>query len=300
MATLEELTRHIAAAEDLQSVVRTMKAISAASIRRHEQAERAMADYLATVEMGLQVVLRALPVAAGASGPESGEARAAVVIIGSEIGLCGAFNERLVHFALDDLARLRIGPGARLVLAIGTRLAASWRAEAEEPEALREAPATVEALSRSVAEVLTLLDRWRAEERVARILLFHQRPGPGFGAVPDRADLFPLAPGFLAALGARDWPSRRLPACAGPPEALFRSLVRQLLFARLHTAIVQSRTAEHAERLAAMQAADRSIAEKLDELRVAHRLRRQDVITAELLDLVSGFEAATGGEGGLR
>ena len=52
MATLEDLSRHIEVAEDLQSVVRTMKTISAVAIRRHELAEQAMAvraeadDYL--------------------------------------------------------------------------------------------------------------------------------------------------------------------------------------------------------------------------------------------------------------
>jgi F0F1-type ATP synthase gamma subunit len=46
----------------------------------------------------------------------------------------------------------------------------------------------------------------------------------------------------------------------------------RVLFARVFTAIIQSRTAEHAEHLAAMQAADRSIAEKIDDLHVAHRL----------------------------
>jgi F-type H+-transporting ATPase subunit gamma len=43
-----------------------------------------------------------------------------------------------------------------------------------------------------------------------------------------------------------------------------------------------------------MRAADRSIAEKIEDLRVAHRLKRQNVITSELLDLISGYEAITG------
>jgi F-type H+-transporting ATPase subunit gamma len=42
-----------------------------------------------------------------------------------------------------------------------------------------------------------------------------------------------------------------------------------------------------------MQAADRSIAEKIDDLHVAHRLTRQNIITSELLDLISGYEAIT-------
>ena len=90
-----------------------------------------------------------------------------------------------------------------------------------------------------------------------------------------RARLLPLDPAWLAALRARTWSSRRLPVPAGPPEALFRRLIRQLLFARVFTAVIQSRTAEHAERLAAMQAADRSIGEKIDDLHMAHRRKRQ-------------------------
>lgn len=293
MATLEELSRHIEVAEDLQSVVRTMKTISAVGIRSHELAEQAMSRYLETVELGLQVVLRALEdTAAEARSPKGG--RTAVVLVGSEIGLCGAFNERLVTFALESLAATSAIPDERLVLTIGARADTSWRAEAELPTAHEEAPATVEALARTVGAVLTRLDHWREEEGVGRLVLFHHRPSERGGGTPVGTHLLPLDPAWLAALRARPWSSRRLPVPAGPPPALFRRLIRQLLFARVFTAIIQSRTAEHAERLAAMQAADRSIAEKIDDLHVAHRLTRQDAITSELLDLISGYEAITG------
>lgn len=292
MATLEELSRHIEVAEDLQSVVRTMKTISAVGIRSHELAEQAMSRYLETVELGLQVVLRALEdTAAEARSPKGG--RTAVVLVGSEIGLCGAFNERLVTFALENLAATRAIPDERLVLTIGARADTSWRAEAELPTAHEEAPATVEALARTVGAVLTRLDHWREEEGVGRLVLFHHRPSKRGGGTPVGTRLLPLDPAWLAALRARPWLSRRLPVPAEPPPALFHRLIRQLLFARVFTAIIQSRTAEHAERLAAMQAADRSIAEKIDDLHVAHRLTRQNIITSELLDLISGYEAIT-------
>jgi F-type H+-transporting ATPase subunit gamma len=292
MGTLEELSRHIAVAEDLQSVVRTMKTISAVGIRSHELAEQAMSQYLETVELGLQVVLRALEdTAAEARSPKGG--RTAVVLVGSEIGLCGAFNERLVTFALESLAATGAIPDERLVLTIGARADTSWRAEAERPTAHEEAPATVEALARTVGAVLTRLDHWREEEDVGQLVLFYHRPGERGSGTPVGTRLLPLDPAWLAALRARPWSSRRLPVPAGPPAALFHRLIRQLLFARVFTAIIQSRTAEHAERLAAMQAADRSIAEKIDDLHVAHRLTRQNIITSELLDLISGYEAIT-------
>jgi F-type H+-transporting ATPase subunit gamma len=42
-----------------------------------------------------------------------------------------------------------------------------------------------------------------------------------------------------------------------------------------------------------MQAADRSLAERLDEVTMSYRRARQAVITSELLDVVSGFETIT-------
>jgi F-type H+-transporting ATPase subunit gamma len=295
MATLEDLSRQIGAAEDLQSVVSTMKAISVAGMRTHEGAERAMTRYLATIEAGLQVVSRAMsdvrPDTAGRSHDLTG-----VVIVGSEIGLCGAFNERLIEHARQELAASRVARDRRLVLLIGTRAAASWTAEEAPPDLVEDVPATVEALADTVASVITRLDEWRDARGVSRFRLFHQRLRDGAGAAPASIDLWPIDPDWLAALAARPWGSRQLPQCGGPPEVLLRKLIRQLLFARVYTAIIQSRAAEHAERLSAMQAADRSIADKLDDLRIRYRQRRQDVITAELLDLVAGFEAATSGE----
>jgi len=291
MATLEDMARQIGVAQDLQSVVRTMKAISAVSIRRHERAEAAMAQYLDNVELGLQVVLRAVQ-APPAVQPRLAH-KTAVVLVGSEIGLCGAFNERLTDFALHHLAQTCPDPADRLVLSIGARAQASWAAvAARASDAHQDAPATVEALARSVAAVLHQLETWRATDGAARLVLFHQRTGAHGVAEPEMLQLLPLDPDWLTALQARPWGSRRLPIPFGPADDLLAGLIRQLLFARVFTAIVQSRSAEHAERLRAMQAADSSIADKLEAMHVSHRRMRQDVITAELLDLISGYEAS--------
>lgn len=293
MPTLEDLSRRISVAEDLQSVVRTMKTISAGSIRRCELAEQAMAQYLHTVEMGLQVALRHIPETVAAMR-EAAHGRTAVVLVGSEIGLCGAFNERLVDFTLERLVAANIPPDQRLILTVGARADAGWRARAEAPAYLQEAPATVEALARTVAAVLTRLDHWRESGRVSQLVLFHQASGSHGGTEPAELPLLPIDPAWFASLRASDWPSRRLPVCVGQPQAVLRNLIRQLLFARVYTAIIQSQTAEHGERLAAMQAADRSIADKIGDLRVDHRQRRQEVITSELLDIIAGYEAAAG------
>jgi F-type H+-transporting ATPase subunit gamma len=80
------------------------------------------------------------------------------------------------------------------------------------------------------------------------------------------------------------------------PDRLLSWLVRQRLFVVLYKALAEALTSEHATRLAAMQSAERNIRERRDDLNAAYRRKRQETITRELLDIVSGFEAVTTGE----
>jgi F-type H+-transporting ATPase subunit gamma len=57
MQTLESMKRRIHSAEDLQSIVRTMKALAAVSIRQYEKAVESLVEYNRTTELGLHVVL---------------------------------------------------------------------------------------------------------------------------------------------------------------------------------------------------------------------------------------------------
>ena len=53
----------------------------------------------------------------------------------------------------------------------------------------------------------------------------------------------------------------------------------------------EAKTAEHGARLSAMQAAEQNIDDRLVTLRTRYHQLRQALITEELLDVVSGFEA---------
>lgn len=68
-------------------------------------------------------------------------------------------------------------------------------------------------------------------------------------------------------------------------------MVRQYLFVSLFRACSASLASENASRIAAMQAAEKNIEERLEELQSSFNHLRQTAITEELMDLVSGFEA---------
>src|ERR1700728_2073327 len=100
------LQRKIASAGDLQSVVRTMKALAASSIGQYEKSVRALGDYYHTVELGLGACFReSKPVAPMVKWKEPSDARAiGAVVFGSDQGLVGQFNDVIADFAVKTLA----------------------------------------------------------------------------------------------------------------------------------------------------------------------------------------------------
>ena len=289
METLESLGRRISTTEELHSIVRTMKSLSAVSIRQYEQAVRALRDYRRTIDQGLQVVLRAERPPLAGMGESDGATLA--IVFGSDHGLCGRFNQEIARFALERVdARGIDRAGTRFVVA-GVRAAARLEAAAVEVDRTLLLAGAVEGLEETARTLLLEIDAARATDGIARVLVFYNRRSPGATARPQAIQLLPLEPRWLAHLQSRPWGSRRLPTFTMAPAELLKALVRQHLFISLFRAGAESAASEHATRLAAMQAAERNIDEHLDEMNGAYRHRRQALITEELLDVVAGFEA---------
>src|SRR6476660_9757689 len=103
--TTESLRRKISSAGDLQSVVRSMKALAASSIGQYEKSVLALADYDRTVELGLFVCLRKRgETAAEQDGRPAAAAKTVTAIVfGSDQGLVGQFNDVLADFVTKAL-----------------------------------------------------------------------------------------------------------------------------------------------------------------------------------------------------
>jgi len=285
--TLESLSRRIETTEELGSIVRTMKSLSAVSIRQYERAVEALEEYGRTVDLGLRIVLPRLA-EPPAEGAEPGAV--AVIVFGSDHGLCGRFNDQIGESAREHVRRDPEAAEARW-LTVGARTAARLAAAGSSPAEALLLPGAPSGLVTTARTILLVLDRWRAEEDVRRVLVAHNRHTEEATAVPVLRQLLPLDPAWLRSIAGRSWPSRRLPTYSMDTERLFSALVREHLFLSIFRAGAESMASEHASRLSAMQAAERNIEETLEELGGSYRRVRQRSITEELLDVVSGFEA---------
>jgi F-type H+-transporting ATPase subunit gamma len=81
------------------------------------------------------------------------------------------------------------------------------------------------------------------------------------------------------------------------PIRLHEMLMAEYVFALLSEAAVESMASENAARFAAMGSAHDNVSKKLDQLRQAEREARQNEITTELLDLITGANAQRQGQG---
>lgn len=294
MDTLEELGQRIATTQDLGAIVRTMKTLAAVSIRQYESAVLALREYSRTIESGLQVVLRSGR-APGSDAQETENPATLAVVFGSDHGLCGRFNAQIARFAHDELQRR--SPGDAVYLVAGARAAAQLEALGIAAERCFTLPGSVNGLTAMAHELLLEIDQRRPRESAARVLLFYNERSESSTAAPRSAQLLPLAAHWLRRLARQRWPSRASPLFTMDAEALFTALVRQYLFIGLFRAGAESAASEHAMRLMAMQAAERNIKDNLDELHAGYRRQRQESITAELLDIVAGFEALEAEDG---
>ncbi len=289
MQAIEALRRKIAGAEDLLEVVKTMKVLAAVNIRHYERAVASLVRYDHTVELGLQALLRrqlgpSLPSEAAESGREG------FILFGADQGLCGQFNEHIVEWLLRERPAVDSRQGMRL-LVVGERISMLLPDAGYAAQDLLPTPTGLAGARSLVQELLIRIDAWRSSGEVERVLLLHNRPAAGRAYRTVCVTLLPLDSAWLAQLTQAPWVSRSLPDYRMDWEALFAALVRQHLFVALYRACVESLASEDASRLAAMQNAERNIQERLDELTTAYHHQRQNTITAELLDIVSGFEA---------
>lgn len=291
MQTLETLKRKINSAEDLSSVVGTMKTLAAVSIRQYELAVESLAEYFTTIEDGLRILLWDSPTSPINANPEEHRAVGAIVF-GSDQGMCGQFNEQIANSAIDHmLSESATEDAPWSFLAVGTRAAGRLADNGYEVDSEIPVPGSSSGITPLVQDLLATIEEWRTQKRLGRILLFYNRRLSASSYRPHLHELLPINPQQFQGLQRRRWPSRTLPMFTIDRELLLSRLVRHYLFVCLFRASAESLAGENASRIASMQAAERNIQDRLAELRSGYNQQRQTAITEELLDVVTGFEA---------
>lgn len=286
--SLQDLVRRIESATELHTITRTMRGLAAVNLRQHEIAANAADDYEAVIEDGLQVALREGRIQRLPIESVDADAPTAMIVFGSNQGLCGPVNRYVTAHAQAE--RASVGDLARVGV-VGARMGAELDLVGMAPDAGWDLPGTIEAIPPRAEQLLETAERWRTEAGIDRLLLvFPHYLGRHRGYEPVTLQLLPTDRDWLEWLAIRRWPSRAIPVFDMPWNELIGDLIHQALFVRLHRSFAQTMAAVSSSRLTAMDAAQRTIEERLTNLKRQHHQLRHSEITKELLDVTSGFE----------
>lgn len=292
MDTPERLHKQLSTLRELRSIVKTMKTLSAASIRQYEQAVDALAQYNQAVERGLYVLVKDTPQLGLLNQPKQA-LNTAAIIFGSDHGLCGRFNETIADYARCQL-EVHNDQDASRILAVGTRLLSLFEYLSIPIDESYALPSTTSAIAKTVEKLLVKIDYWQRQHNIGSVRLFFNRHSKSQGYEPVEQTLLPIDLKHFRSPPKGIWQSSSLPTYQMEHGALLAKLVHQYLFVTLFRACAESQASEHASRLSAMKSAQRNLDDRLSEVTMNFRHARQTQITSELMDIVTGFEAIVG------
>ena len=275
MESLARLQSRIHQLGELRGLFRALRALAASHLQDAQTALTGMRSYAEVVE---DAIARSLDLPAVADitlrSPNVGHADGMLIVICSEHGFAGAFNDRQLDFAI---ANRRDSERLMIVGQRGMTLAAERELDVARDFPMATHVGGVLGITRRMADAL-------ADASTVRVVFAAYRRGGE--SEPEMRQILPIDPNVVAKSSSRSRPLHHL-----PPAALLDCLAEEYLFAQITRAVLETLASENGARLRAMESADHNIEDKLDGLSREENTQRQEAITNELLDLATGSEA---------
>jgi F-type H+-transporting ATPase subunit gamma len=278
---LAEIQTHAASMAELLEIVGALRSLAGMRVQEAQRALPAIRQYAESAAGAVGAATLITPGLPRVS--ERARGGSALILFTAEHGFVAGFNEQVMHAAADalDSATLLFVLGSRGVTAALER---GWALTWSRPMPTRPAGAP-EAARHLSAELYTRIGRGE----ISQLEVMFGRGRSGSALEIQRQLILPLDLEALATVLPLQAPLHYL-----KPHDLLEGLAAEYVFALLTEAAVESIGSENAARFTAMQSAHDNVSKKLDQLRRDVHQARQDEITTELLDLVTGADALTG------
>lgn len=289
---IEEIQARLGNIRSVEPILGAMRTISLGS---WQAALRRKDSVLAYAEGLLQILPHLVPLLDRAStwpnvGPDTPDT-AALIVIGSERGLCGAYNSSLVRYVEQELERFR-GKGIEIELQVlGARVGRMIDRAGYEIAVQRSLPMTSLPPNALAAELTrTLLRRYEVFELDAVYIAYHTYHN-STTYEPTTIRLIP-PPLPSPEETASQWPA---PYVDTDPVRMYIRLIVLWTTTELYRILLDAAASEHSARYQLMEGATQNTQRLIDELTQALQAARQEAITNEMIELAAGA-GLVGGE----
>ena len=279
---LKEIKHRIYSVKNTQKITSAMKLVSAAKLRRTQSAIEGMRPYKEKVDSMLGGLLSSSGELDTPYTVQRDVAKVAVIAVASDSNMCGAFNANILRFTRGVINEYISKGVAVEIYPVGEKM--------KEAMAKFGIPMCTDLMSEagapsyaSVASVALSLMEGFANGDVDRVELIYTRYFSASKLIPSRETFLPVdvacGGGNALSCGYILEPGR---------EELLHAMLPKAISLRLYTALLDSAVAEHSARMIAMQIATENADGLIAELTLEYNKGRQQAITNELLDIISG------------
>ncbi|MCF8510859.1 MAG: F0F1 ATP synthase subunit gamma [Rhodobacteraceae bacterium] len=287
MPSLKDLKNKIASVKNTRKITKAMQMVSAAKLRRAQdaaEAARPYAERMSAVMAGL-----AAGVGKSESAPKlligNGSDKVhLLVVMTAERGLCGGFNSTIVRLARARANELMASGKTVKILTVGKKgreqlrrdLGAHFVGHVDLSDVKRMGYSNAQGIARDI------LARFEAGECDV-VTLFFNRFQSVISQIPTAQQVIPAVFEQAGASAQYDYePSE---------EAILADLLPRGVATQVFTALLENGASEQGARMSAMDNATRNAGDMITKYTTIYNRSRQAAITKELIEIISGAEA---------
>jgi F-type H+-transporting ATPase subunit gamma len=281
MANLKDIRARITSVGSTMQITSAMKMVSAAKLKRAQDAITQMRPYANKLR---ELLINLSSTLEGSEGGEYAQERevknALFVVVTSNRGLCGAFNSNIIKKAV---AQSKLYKSASF-LTIGKK--ASEYFTKNDSKVLSSHDALFNDLSFENTSIIaqSIMDQYVAGDFDKVVLIYNQ--------FKNAASQIVMAENFLPVETPSDESATIGDYIFEPSkQEIVLDLIPKSLKIQLFKAVLDSHASEHGARMTAMHKATDNAGELRKELKLTYNKARQAAITSEILEIVGGAEA---------
>jgi len=283
MANLKEIRNRISSIGSTMQITSAMKMVSAAKLKKAQDAITAMRPYSSKLTELLQNLSATLDSDAGGAYSKQREvSKVLLVVVTSNRGLCGGFNSSVIKETTQNIAANYQEVDVDL-LTIGKKgndiLSKSYPVIDARNDVFDNLTFDY------VAEVAEKIMKLYSDGTYDKIEIIYNRFKNAATQIPQVEQFLPIKPVEGDTNASADYifePSK---------EKIVLELIPKSLKTQLYKSVRDSFAAEHGARMTAMHKATDNATELRDELKLTYNKARQAAITNEILEIVGGAEA---------
>ena len=282
MANLKEIRNRISSVSSTMQITSAMKMVSAAKLKKAQDAITAMRPYADKLTELLQNLSATLDADSGSKFADQREVKNVLIVaITSNRGLCGAFNSNIIkqaNYLANSYAEKKVS-----VVAIGKK---ANDALSKDYEILANKSTVFDDLTfDNVAQISELLMEKFEDGSIDKIELVYNKFKNAATQIVTTEQFLPIVPSADGTDANQDYifePTK---------SEIVETLIPKSLKTQLFKAIRDSFASEHGARMTAMHKATDNATELRDQLKLTYNKARQAAITNEILEIVGGAEA---------